>query len=129
MTNTFKISATYWNNLSEKEKFFMQSNAINHGVSYCKRILTLVNVFPGWDDIVPADVYIHDVSCKNSWLVFHDGKMIGMIFKSLLGFGVTEKIHVRAEQGFTEIWNNWKTKNPNSSEKHAIATAVLSRIA
>ena len=49
MKNTFKISTKYWQSLNDNEKYFLQTNAINHGVQYCKRILTLTNNSFEWD--------------------------------------------------------------------------------
>jgi hypothetical protein len=109
-----KISKKYWDSLNEKQKEFLSIYAHSRGVQYCKRILTLAKVFKNWDNLVCADAYlegIYKIYARNSWIIFNENKMIGLISKTE-GYGITERVCKKEPSDFVEIWNNWNTKKP-----------------
>ena len=83
-------------------------------------------VFPEWEEIHCSSLYLDGEYLKtnNSWLIIQNNLVVGIIKKRTCVFGISERLYVKGSSGFREIWNNWKTKNPNSSEKQEIARAV-----
>ncbi len=110
----------YWNKLSEREKNFMQKNAFDYGIRYCKRILSLARSIDGWDDdgwdeICNASIYaereIDKIIFKNLWIVYKDGIHVGFIQKTE-NIGINERIHSWCGKEIKECWNNLCSKNP-----------------
>ena len=112
--STFRISASYWNNLNENERLFIQQNVASHGVQYCKRIISLVRHFPEWDDVVNFSHYINDQTAPlyiNMWIIFHKGVIVGLIQKTD-NIGMSEKIEIKTTNGYKTIWHNLQSANP-----------------
>lgn len=112
--STFRISASYWNNLNENERLFIQQNVHSHGVQYCKRIISLVRHFPEWDDVVNFSHYIKDKTAplySNVWVICKQGKVIGVIQKTD-NIGVSERIDIKTSKGFETVWHNLQSANP-----------------
>lgn len=109
-----KISESYWNKLSEKEKRFIQENVYSFNLQYCKRVISIAKMF-NYTEIVNLSKYQKDDLAKSLsgsvWLIFRDGQMIGKITKSY-GFGITERIFLNLGNSMIEVWNNFTETNP-----------------
>lgn len=108
-----KVSSKYWESLSENEKVFLQDCAYNYGLTYCKRVITLCRIIGG-DFVADFKRYKENSPIYNgNFVVFRNGKLFGIIYKSILdGYGITERIKLKTEKGFNEVWNNWEKRNP-----------------
>lgn len=109
-----KVSAKYWETLSEKEKLFLRNNVYDYGLIYCKRLITLLRLMGG-DDIQDFKRYKNNNPIySGNFAIFLNGKLYGLIYKSVLGgYGITERIKLKEESGeFREVWNNWAQRNP-----------------
>ena len=104
-----RISAKYWEGLDWKCQSFIKENISSHDLRNLKRVLTLASLFD-WDAIDNETKETGNILSSNIWRIKKEGKSIAAIYKAN-NIGISERIFLYNE-GFTEIWNNFKSKNP-----------------
>ena len=104
-----RISAKYWEGLDEKSQSFIKENISSNDLRNLKRVLTLAGLFD-WDAIVNDKKETGDIFGSHIWRIKKEGKTIAAIYKAN-NIGISERIYLYNE-GFTEIWNDFASKNP-----------------
>lgn len=105
-----KVSAKYWQQLSEPGRRALSDLAYKYGVRYSKRVITLASKhFPTFADITPLSYYKPNLPTYLTAGVFiiidASGEILGSILKNEC-IGVSEHVSQKIGAEYREIWHN-----------------------